>query len=107
MLSLSSLNLSSSFGKDSFLGIVHFVKFVEIKVRSLDNFDFSDFNVLDGIDRTDLLGDLLLDDFAGEEVKDLSSVGLSNFFGDDFVDLLSDNFLLRAKSVVSLALLVG
>jgi len=107
LLSLSSLHSSSSFGKDSFLRIVHFVKFVEIEVRSLDNFYLSDLNVLDGIDGTDLLGNLLLDDLTGEKVKDLSGIDFWDFFGNDFVDLSSDDLLLWAKSIVSLTLLVG
>ena len=94
MLSLSSLDLGSSFSKDSFLRVVHFVKFVEIEIGSLNNFDLSDFNVLNGIDGADFFGDLLFNYFTGEEVEDLGSVGLSNFFGDDFINLLSDDFLL-------------
>jgi hypothetical protein len=86
---------------------MHFIKFVEIKVRSLDNFYLSDLNVLDWINRTDLLGNLLLNDLTGEKVKDLSGISLSNFFGNDLVDFPSYYFLLRAKSIVSLALLIG
>jgi hypothetical protein len=88
------LNPSCGFGEDSFLGIVHFVKLVEIKVRSLDDFDLSDLDVLNGIDRTDFLGDLLFNDLTGEEIEDLGGVGFGNFFCDDFVDLSSDDFLL-------------
>jgi hypothetical protein len=100
------LNPSCGFGEDSFLGIVHFVKLVEIKVRSLDDFDLSDLDVLNGIDRTDFLGDLLFNDLTGEEIEDLGGVGFGNFFCDDFVDLSSDDFLLWAKGIISLALLI-
>jgi glycosylphosphatidylinositol transamidase (GPIT) subunit GPI8 len=74
---------------------MHFTEFVEIDVRSLDNFDFSNLDVLDGVNRGNLLSDLLLDDLTGEEVKDLGSVGFSNFLGNDIVDSLSDDLLLR------------
>ena len=94
MLALSPLHFCSRFGEDSFLGIMHFVEFVEIEVRSLDDFDLSDLDVLDGIDGTDLFGDLLFNNFTGEEVEDLGSIGLRNLLGNDLVDLSSDDFLL-------------
>ncbi len=94
MFSLSALHFGSSFGKDSFLRVVHFVEFVEIKVRSLDDFDLSDFHVLDGIYGTDLFGDLLFNNFTGEEVEDLSRIGFRDFLGNDLVDFSSDDFLL-------------
>jgi len=73
---------------------MHFIKFVEIEVRSLDNFDLSDLYVLNGIYGTDFLGDLLFDNFTGEEIEDLCGVGFRDFFCDNFVDLSSDDFLL-------------
>ncbi len=85
---------------------MHLAEFVEINVRSLDHFDFSNFDVLDWVNRTDFLGDLLLNNFTSEKVKDLSGVGLGDLFGNDFVDLSADDLLLRAQSVVGLALLV-
>ncbi len=68
MFSLSSLYFGSSFSKDSFLRIVHLVKFVEIEVGSLNNFNFSDFNILKRINGTDLFGNLFFNEFASEEV---------------------------------------
>jgi hypothetical protein len=85
---------------------VHFVQLVEVKVGSLDNFNFSNLNVLDGVDWRDFLSDLFLDNFTGEEVKYLGGVGLCNFFCDYLIDLSSDDFLLRRKSIVSFALLI-
>ena len=73
---------------------MHLIEFVEIEVRSLDHFYLSDLDVLNGIDGTDFLGDLLFDDFTGEKIEDLGGVGFGNFFCDDFVDLSSDDFLL-------------
>lgn len=74
---------------------------------SLDHFDFSNSDVLDGIDWGNILGDLLLDDLAGEQVEKLGGVGLGNFLLYNIVDPLSDLFLLGSKSVVGLSLLVG
>jgi hypothetical protein len=107
LCSSSSLNLGSGLGQNSLFGVVHFAKLVEINVRSLDDLDLSDLDVLDGVDGGDLLGDLLLNDLTGEEVEDLSGVGFSHFLSDNVVDSLSDDFLLGGKSVVGLSLLVG
>ena len=101
-----ALHFGSGLRQDSFLRVVHFAELVEVNVRSLDDLDFSDLDVLDWIDRADLLGDFLLNDFTGEEVKDLSCVGLRDFLGNDFVDFSADNFLLGAKGIIGLALLV-
>jgi hypothetical protein len=106
-LAPSSLDLGGSLGKNSLLGIVHFAELVEINVGSLDDLDLSDLNVLDGVDGGDLLGDLLLNNLTGEEIKDLGSVGLGNLLGNDVVDSLSDDLLLGRKGVVGLSLLVG
>ena len=81
-------------GEDSFLWVVHFRKLGGIDFWSLDDFDFSYFNVLDGVNVRDFLGDFLLDDFRGEKLQDVSGVGLGDFFGDDFVHFSSDGFLL-------------
>ena len=86
---------------------MHFAEFVEIDVGSLDDFDLSDLDVLDGVDGGDLLGDLLLDDLAGEEVEDLGGVGLGDLLSHDVVDSLSDDLLLGGEGVVGSALLVG
>lgn len=74
---------------------------------SLDHFDFSNSNILDGIDWGNVLGDLLLDDITGEQLEELGSVGLGNFLLYNIIDPLSDLFLLGSKSVVGLSLLVG
>jgi len=73
---------------------VHFVKFVEIEVGSLDDFYLSDFDVLDGINGTDLFSDLLFNNFTGEKIEDSSSIRFRNFLGNDLVDFSSDDFLL-------------
>ena len=106
-LSTSALDLFGSLGENTLLGVVHLAQLVEINVGSLDNLDLSDLDVLDWIDGGDLLGDLLLDDFRGEEIEDLGGVGLGNLLGNDVVDSLSDELLLGGEGVVGLALLVG
>lgn len=86
---------------------MHLTEFVEVNIGSLDNFDFSDLNVLDWVNRGDFLGDLLLNDLTGEQVQHLSSVGLSDLFGDDVVDSFADDLLLGGQSIVGFAFLVG
>ena len=86
---------------------MHLAQLIEIHVGSLDDLDLSDLDVLDGVDGRDFLGDLLLDDFRGEEVEDLGGVGLGDLLGHDVVDSLSDDLLLGREGVVGLALLVG
>ena len=86
---------------------MHFVELIVIDVGSLDNLDLSDLDVLDGVDGGDILGDLLLNDLAGEHIQDLGDVGFGDLLGDDVVDLLPDDFLLGGKGVVSFSLLVG
>ena len=86
---------------------MHLAEFVEIDVGSLDNFNLSDLDVLNGVNGGDLLGNFLLDDFTGEEVKDLGSVRFADLLGNNVVDSLSDDLLLGRKGVVGSALLVG
>lgn len=106
MLALAALNLGSSLGQDSLLGVVHLAKLIEVHVRSLDDLDLSDLHVLDGVDRRDFLGDLLLDDLTGEQVEDLGDVGFADLLSNDVVDSLADDLLLGRKGIVGLALLV-
>ena len=106
LLTFSTLNLLSCLGKNSSIGIVHIVELGVIDVGSLDDLDLSDLNVLDGVNRRDILGDLLLNNLAGEQVEDLSDVGFGNFLGNDVVNSLADNLLLGRKGIVGLALLV-
>ena len=73
---------------------MHFAELIEVNIGSLDDLDFSDLNVLDGVDGGNLLGDLLLDNLTGEEVKNLGSVGFSNLLGNNIVDAFADNLLL-------------
>lgn len=107
VLALAALDLGSRLGQNSLLGVVHLAKLVEVDVGPLDDLDLSDLDVLDGVDGRDLLGDLLLDDLAGEQVEDLGNVGFGNLLRDDVVDSLADDLLLGRKSVVGLSLLVG
>jgi hypothetical protein len=86
---------------------MHFAQFVEVNVGSLDNFDLSDLNVLDGVNGRDLLGDFLLNDLTGEKIEDLSGIGLGNFLSHNVVNSLSDDLLLGGKGIVGLSLLVG
>lgn len=86
---------------------MHFVEFMEVNVRSLDDFDLSDLHVLDGINRGHFLGNSLFNHLTGEEVKDSGDVSLCDFLGNDIVNSLADNLLLGSKGIVSLALLVG
>ena len=86
---------------------MHFAELVEVDIGSLDDLDLSDLDVLDGVDGGDLLGDLLLNDLAGEEVEDLGGIGLGDLLGNDVVDSLSDDFLLGGEGVVGFSLLVG
>ena len=86
---------------------MHFTEFVEVDVGSLDDFNFSDLDVLDGIDGAHFFGDFLFNDFTGEEVEDLGGVGFGNFFGNYIVDFLSDDFLLGREGVVGFSLLTG
>lgn len=86
---------------------MHFTEFVEVDVGSGDDFNFSNLDVLDGIDRRDFLADLLLDGFTGEKVEDLGDIGLADLFGNDIIDSFSDDLLLRAKGIVGFSFLVG
>lgn len=81
--------------EDSLFWVVHFRKLGGIDFWSLDDFDLSDFNVLDWINMGDFLGDFLFNDIRSEKFKDISSVGLGDFLGNDFVNFSSDGFLLR------------
>ena len=80
--------------EDSLFWVVHFRKLGGIDFWSLDDFDLSDFNVLDWINMGDFLGDFLFNDIRGEKFKDISGVGLGDFLGNDFVNFSSDGFLL-------------
>lgn len=73
---------------------MHFAELIEVNIGSLDDLDFADLNVLDGVDGGDLLGDLLFDNLTGEEVKNLGSVGFGNLLGNDIIDAFADNLLL-------------
>lgn len=107
MFTLAALDLGSSLSENSLFGVVHLAELVEVDVGSLDDLDLADLDVLDGVDGRDFLGDLLLNDLTGEQVEDLSHAGLVNLLGNDVVDSLSDDLLLRSLSVVGLSLLVG
>jgi hypothetical protein len=105
--STTALSPLSGLGENSLLGVVHFVELVVVHVGALDDLDLSDLDVLDGVDGRHLLGDLFLNGLAGEEVEELSDVGLGDLLGDDIIDALADNLLLGRQSVVGLALLTG
>ena len=107
MFSLLACSSGGGFGEDSFFGVMHFAEFVEVDVGSGDDFNFSNLDVLDGIDGGDFLADLLLDSFTGEEVEDLSDIGLADLFGNDIIDSFSDDLLLRAEGIVGFSFLVG
>ena len=110
LLSFSlSFSLFSVVGlwQNSFIVIMEFGKLGIIYFGSLDNLDLSNSDVLDGVDGVDFSSDLLLNNFGGEEIENLSGVGLSDFLGNDFVHSASDFFLLGAQSIVGLLLLVG
>lgn len=85
---------------------MHLRELDTVNLGSLDNLDFSDSNILDGIDGGHLLSDLLLNELRGEQVQDLVGVGFRDLLGDDLVNSVTDRLLLRAESVVGLALLV-
>jgi hypothetical protein len=85
---------------------MHFVEFVEINIGSLNDFNLSDLDILDGVNRRNLLGDLLLNDLTGEKIENLSGVSLGNLLSNNIVYSLSDDLLLRSQSVVGLSLLV-
>lgn len=106
MFALATLNLSSSFRQNSLLGVVHLAKLIEVDVRSLDNLDLSDLHVLDGVNRGDFFGDLLLDGLTGEQVEDLGNVGFADLLSNDVVDSLADDLLLGRKGIIGLSLLV-
>lgn len=103
------LSLSVDFldvlGKNSFFGVVHFSELGRVDFWSLNDFNFSNFNVLYGVDMGDFLGDFLFDYFRSEQVQNLGGVGLNDLFSDDFVHLSSDGLLLRRLGVVSFSLL--
>lgn len=86
---------------------MHFVELVVVNVGALDDLDLADLDVLDGVNGGNILGNLLLDNLAGEHLKDISDVGLGDVFCDDVVDSLSDDLLLGRKGVVGLSLLAG
>ena len=79
MFTLAALHFLSSLGQNSGIGVVHFVEFIVIDIGSLDDLDLSNLHVLHGVDGGHILGDLLLNDLAGEHIEDLSDVGLSDF----------------------------
>lgn len=66
------LSLSVDFldilGKNSSFGVVHFGELGSINFWSLDDFNFSNFNVLYGVNVGDFLGDFLFDYFRSEQV---------------------------------------
>lgn len=86
---------------------MHFTEFVEVDVGSWDDFNFSNLDVLDGIDGWDFFGDFLFNGFTGEEVEDLGDISFANLFGNDVIDSFSDDLLLRAEGVVGFSFLVG
>lgn len=84
---------------------MHLLKFSLINFWSLEDFNFSNSDVLYWVDRGNFLCDLLFNDFTCKNAQELSSVGFRNFFINDFVNSFSDLFLLRSQSVVSFLLL--
>jgi hypothetical protein len=73
---------------------VHFTELIEVNIGSLNDLDFADLNVLNGVDGGDLFGDLLFDNLTGEKVKNLGSVGFCNLLGNNIIDAFTDNLLL-------------
>lgn len=85
---------------------MHFAQFIDINVRSLDNFNFSYLDVLHGVDAWDFLGNLFLNDLAGEEVEDLGDVGFGDLLGNNIINSFTNDFLLRWEGIVGLWFLV-
>lgn len=92
------LSLSVDFldvlGKNSSFGVMHFSEFTRVNFWSLNNFNFSNFDVFDGVDMGDFLGDFLFNYFRSEQVQHLGGVGLGDLFGNNFVHFVSDCLLL-------------
>ena len=86
---------------------MHFSELDGINLWSLDDFDFSNSDVLDWIDGKDFLGDLLFNDVVSEKLQKLGGVGFGDFSGNDVIDSLSDFLLLGRKSIVGFSLLAG
>ena len=110
LLAISSLSLGLlsvvDLGQDSLVVIVEFGELGGVNLWPLDDLNLSNSDVLDRVDSVDFLGNLLLDNFGGEEVEDLGGGGFSDLLGNDLVHAASDLLLLRAEGIVGLLLLV-
>ncbi len=73
---------------------MHFSKLEEINLRSLDNLNLSNFDVLDWINSGNFLGDLLLDDIGSEKIQNVGGTSLGDFLADNVADSSSDFLLL-------------
>lgn len=86
---------------------MHFGKFSSIDLWSLDNFNFSNSDILNWVDGCHFLGDCFFKNLTGEKIKEMGSVGFADFFSNHFIDSFSDLLLLGSQGVVSFSLLVG
>lgn len=86
---------------------MHLSELVLINFWSLNDFDLSDFNVLNWINVRNFFGNFFLNNFRSEKLKDFSSIGFSDFLSNDLVHFSSDWLLLWRLSIIGFALLVG
>jgi len=86
---------------------VHFVKLQSVDLGSLEDLDFADGDVLEGIDEFASLVDLFAVGVGGEVGDQAVDGAVADFLVEDFDDLLADGLDLRGLGVGSLLAVLG
>jgi len=86
---------------------VHFVKLQSVDLGSLEDLDFADGDVLEGIDEFASLVDLFAVGVGGKVGDQTVDGAVTNFLVEDFDDLLADGLDLGSLSVSGLLAVLG